>query len=137
MYKNIMVPVDLSHADQLGKALATAADLARLYNAKLSAVGVVSTAPGPVAHDPVEYTAKLRDFCSDLTDKHGVTFEAVSVTSHDPAVDLDDRLKQTAEELGVDLVVMASHVPGFLDHFFASKAGYLATHVAISVFIVR
>lgn len=137
MYKNIMVPVDLSHADRLDKALATAADLARLYSARLHAVGVVATAPGPVAHDPVEFTAKLKSFCSDQSDRHGVTFEAVSMTSHDPAVDLDDRLKSAAEELNADLVVMASHVPTFRDHFFSSNAGYLATHVNISVFIVR
>ncbi|WP_299870577.1 universal stress protein [uncultured Hoeflea sp.] len=137
MYKTIMVPVDLSHADRLEKALATAADLTRLYSAKLHAVGVVSTAPGPVAHDPAEYTRKLEAFCTEQSDRHGVAFEAVSVTSHDPAVDLDDRLKSAAEELGADLVVMASHVPTFRDHFFSSNAGYLATHVNISVFIVR
>jgi hypothetical protein len=32
MYKKIMVPVDLVHADKLALALDTAANLAKLYN---------------------------------------------------------------------------------------------------------
>lgn len=137
MYNTIMVPVDMSHTERLDKALATAAGLARLYDAKLHAVGVVSTAPGAVSHDPVEFTRKLEAFCAEQSGRHNATFEAVSVTSHDPAVDLDGRLKSAAEELKADLVVMASHVPTFRDHFFSSNAGYLASHMDISVFIVR
>lgn len=137
MFKHIMVPVDLGHADKLDKALAIAADLARLYNASLTVAGVVSTAPGPVGHNPAEYAARLGDFAQAQTDKRGIACKPLALTSHDPAVDLDQRLKQAAEETGTDLVVMASHVPGFRDHFFGSNAGYLATHLGISVFIVR
>ncbi|WP_322989031.1 MULTISPECIES: universal stress protein [unclassified Hoeflea] len=137
MYSKIMVPVDLTHAVQLEKALTTAADLAKLYNSSVTIVGVAGAEPGPVSHNPKEFAAKLDAFASDQSVRHGVTFAAMAKTSHDPAVDLDFRLKEAAEELGADLVVMASHVPGFLDHFFSSKAGYLASHVGISVFIIR
>jgi nucleotide-binding universal stress UspA family protein len=137
MYKNIMVPVDLSHADQLDKAIATAATLGRLYGSRMSIVGVTSSAPGAAGHNPEEHARKLNAFTAEQSSRHGAPFESVPLTSHDPGVDLDDRLKQAAEELGADLVVMASHVPGFLDHFFSSRAGYLASHVGISVFIVR
>lgn len=137
MFKHIMVPVDLDHADKLDKALKTAADLARLYNATLTVAGVVSTAPGHGVHNPAEYEARLGGFAQAQTDKHGIAFKPLVMTSHDPAVDLDLRLKQAAGEAGTDLVVMASHVPGFRDHFFGSNAGYLATHMSISIFIVR
>ncbi|MCY0094472.1 universal stress protein [Hoeflea ulvae] len=137
MFKHIMVPVDLDHADQLDKALAAAADLARLYSASVTVAGVASSAPGKSAHNPAEYQVRLQDFAQAQTEKHGVTFMPLAVTSHDPAVDLDIRLKQAAEETGTDLVVMASHVPSFRDHFFGSNAGYLATHMRISVFVVR
>lgn len=137
MYKNIMVPVDLSHADQLEKAIATAATLGRLYGSRMSIVGVTSSAPGAAGHNPEEYASKLDAYAAEQSSKHGTAFESVPLTSHDPGVDLDERLKLAAEDLGADLVVMASHVPGFLDHFFSSRAGYLASHVGISVFIVR
>lgn len=137
MYKNIMVPVDLSHTEQVEKAISTAATLGRLYGSKLSIVGVTSTAPGAAGHNPPEHAERLNAFCAEQSTKHGTPFHSVPLISHDPGTDLDDRLKEAAEELGADLVVMASHVPGFLDHFFSSRAGYLASHVAISVFIVR
>lgn len=137
MYSTIMVPVDLEHTNQLGKAIATAADLAKHYKASLHVVGVTSSAPGAVAHNPDEYAEKLQQFAADQTSAHGIEFAAKAMISPDPAVDLDDTLKKAASELSADLVVMASHVPGFIDYIFASRAGYLASHSDLSVFVVR
>jgi nucleotide-binding universal stress UspA family protein len=137
MYQKIMIPVDLAHADKLEKALATSTDLAKLYNGELFVVGVTSSAPGVVAHNPTEYAQKLEAFAAEQTKQRGVPFAAKAVTSPDPAIDLDDALKATAAEIGADLVVMASHVPGFMEHIIASRAGYLASHTGISVFVVR
>ena len=69
--------------------------------------------------------------------KLGVGFEAHTETSHDPTIDLDDVLEKASEKLGADLIVMASHVPGFAERIFASNAGYLASHSHASVFVVR
>jgi nucleotide-binding universal stress UspA family protein len=137
MYKTLMVPVDLEHAETLEKALAVAADLAMHYHAELYAVGVTHAAPGAVAHNPSEYAQKLEAFAADQTAKHGVDFKAKAMVSHDPAVDLDDTLKQAATDINADLVVMASHVPGFFDYIFSSRAGYLTSHTSLSVFVVR
>ena len=112
MYKIIMIPVDLEHSATLEKALATGADLAKHYHAELYAVGVTHAAPGAVAHNPSEYAQKLEAFAADQTAKYGVDFRAKAMVSHDPAADLDDTLEQAASEIGADLVVMASHVPG-------------------------
>ena len=137
MYKTIMVPVDLEHPDQLKKALATGADLAKHYDAELYAVGVTSSAPGALAHNPSEYAERLEAFADQQTSLHGVRLQAKAMVSNDPAVDLDDTLKKAGSEIGADLVVMASHVPGFLDYIFAPRAGYLASHSDLSVFVVR
>ena len=137
MYKTIMIPVDLEHADQLEKALSIGADLAEHYGAELVAVGVTASAPGAAAHNPAEYAAKLDAFAADQTVAHGVGFKAKAMVSHDPAVDLDATLQKAGSEIGADLVVMASHVPGFIDYIFSSRAGYLAAHADISVFVVR
>ena len=63
--------------------------------------------------------------------------EAKAVTSHDPAVDIDDTLEKAADEIGADLVIMASHIPGMMEYVIASRAGYLASHSSRSVFVVR
>ncbi|MEL6964472.1 MAG: universal stress protein [Pseudomonadota bacterium] len=137
MYKLIMIPVDLEHADTLEKALEVGSVLAKHYEAELYIVGVTHAAPGAVAHNPLEYAEKLQAFAADQTAKHGIDFKSKAVVSHDPAVDLDDKLMQVASDIRADLIVMASHIPGFLDYVFASKAGYLASHSNLSVFIVR
>ena len=64
MYTHIMVPVDLAHTETLGKALQTAADLAKHYSCPVTYVGVTMSAPTSVAHNPEEFAAKLETFVS-------------------------------------------------------------------------
>ncbi len=132
-----MAPVDLGHLDRIRKALAASADLATHYRIPVCYVGVTTAAPGPIAHTPREFTAKLKRFAEDQAATHGIETEAKACISHDPSVDLEDTLMKAIEEIGADLVVAGSHVPGFADHIFASHSGYLAAHTSISVFIVR
>jgi nucleotide-binding universal stress UspA family protein len=137
MFKNIMVPVDLTHLEHLERTLSVAADLAKHYAADLYCVGVTTSMPGPVAHNPSEYAEKLAAFAKQESEKQGIEIKAQAYSSHDPAVDLDDTLMKAAGELGIDLAVMGSHQPGLPEHIFASNAGYLASHAAISVLVVR
>jgi nucleotide-binding universal stress UspA family protein len=138
MYKKIMIPVDLAHTERLDKALTTAADLSKHYGIPVCYVAVTSTAPGPVAHTPEEFAQKLEAFAQDQNrrlDLHAA--ESHAIVSHDPAVDLDEKLLQAAHQNGCDLVVMASHVPGLPEHIFASNAGAVAAHADMSVFVIR
>lgn len=137
MYKNILVPVDLDHVERLDKALSTAADLAKRYGSPVCYVGVTAATPGPVAHNPQEYTGKLAAFAKEQAARHGIEASAKTVVSHDPAVDLDQTLMHAVDEVGADLVVMASHLPGLPEHVFATNAGYLANHARVSVFVIR
>ncbi|TFF21750.1 universal stress protein [Jiella endophytica] len=137
MYKKILVPVDLSHVRTLDKALKTAAELARLYGAELSYLGVTSSSPGPVAHTPEEFEEKLTAFAAQRAHEDGVSASAESQVVPDPARDLNHVLLAAVEKSGADLVVMASHRPGFPEHFFASHAGHVASHAKVSVMVVR
>ena len=135
MFKSIMVPVDLAHADKLSNAIDVARDLATHYGAKLVFVGVTASTPGPVAHNPEEFRGKLEAFAREA----GGDADATShmIVSHDPTADMDDKLEAAIPELGADLVVMASHVPGIADMLVPSHGGSLARHAGISVFLVR
>lgn len=137
MYKQIMVPVDLSHTEHLGKALATAGGLSNIFSAPICYVGVTTNTPSDVAHTPAEFARKLEAFASGQASEHGITATSKAYTSHDPTIDLDDYLKKAVHETGADLVVMASHIPGMLERVWASHAGWLATHSGVSFFIVR
>lgn len=137
MFKKIMVPVDLAHTDALDKALTVAADLSRHYNAPIAYVGVTGTAPSEAAGSDVEYKVKLAAFAADQASKRGIQASADTVVSHDPAAELHSILLKEYNNIGADLVVMASHMPGVLDHIFSSNAGHLASHADVSVVVVR
>ncbi|HKL62600.1 MAG TPA: universal stress protein [Woeseiaceae bacterium] len=137
LYRHIGVPVDMAHREKLGKALTTAMELARCYDARVTLVAVTSPAPGEAAHNPKEFRAKLAAFAAELAEDAGVPVDAQTEVIGDPAADLDKALDRQFHELGVDLVVMASHVPGFREYIFHSNAGFLASHTDLSVFVVR
>jgi nucleotide-binding universal stress UspA family protein len=137
MFRRIMTPVDLAHADKLGRSLQTAALLARAEGGTVTYVSVTGNLPGSVAHNPAEFEQKLHAFARGQATAHGIATAAHAIVSHDPTADLDDKLLHAAEELRADVVVMASHPPGFADHFLPSHGGKLATHAKASVFVVR
>ena len=137
MYAKIMVPVDLAHIERLDKAITTATDLAKHYRIPICFVGVTMGSPTEVAHNPREYAEKLEAFGTAQSSAHGLEIETAAYPSHDPAVDLDKVLIAAAKDKDADLIVMASHIPGFIEHIFASNAGAVATHADVSVFVVR
>ncbi|MEO1016843.1 MAG: universal stress protein [Pseudomonadota bacterium] len=137
MYQKIMVPIDLAHIDRLGKALKTASDFARQHDIGVCYVGVSMETPSSVAHNPKEYGEKLAAFAKAQRDEFGIETTAKPLFSHDLATDLDRVLIKAIDEIGADLVIMASHMPGLAEHFITSNAGYIATHAKVSVFVVR
>lgn len=137
MFKGIMAPVDLAHVDRLAAALDCAADLARHYGVPIVYVGVTSSAPSKVAHNPQEFGQKLGAFAEQQAAKHGVQASAHTAIAHDPTTDVDDALMRAIGETGSDLVVMASHVPNALDYIWPSNGGKLAEHAKCSVMVVR
>lgn len=132
-----MVPVDLGHIDRLGKALRTAADLAKHYGIPVYYVGVTTETPGPIAHTPAEFATKLEAFGQEQAAKHGHSASTKAYASHDLTIDLDDTLLKAVHETGSDLVVMASHIPDLVDHVWPSNGGKIASHSDASVFVVR
>lgn len=137
MYSRIMVPVDLEHAETLDKALSTAADLAKHYDASVTYVAVTSAAPGSVAHNPKEFRAKLDAFATAQGTRHGLRTQGRAEISHDPSVDLDPTLLKAADAIGADLIVMQSHIPGLADHLWPSNGGKIARQAKCSVMVVR
>lgn len=137
MFSRIMVPVDLVHVGHLKRALRVAADLGRLYQIEVCYVAVTAPVPGPAAHNPQEFAAKLAALANNEASVHGHKATSHSIVSHDPAADLDKSLMKACEEINADLVVMASHVPGVADYLFPSHGGEMARHAGVSVMVVR
>ena len=137
MYKNIMVPVDMEHLDQLAKSLDVAAEMSKQHKAPICYVGVTGSQPSAVAHNTEEFEKKLADFANEQGKKHGLEATSKSFVGHDLVADVDDVLLKAIDELNPDLVVMASHAPKITDYVWPSNGGKVAAHAATSVFLVR
>ena len=137
MFQKIMAPVDLAHVERLGTALDCAADLAKHWGVPIVYVGVTSSAPSQLAHNPEEFGQKLGAFAEQEAAKRGIQASAHTVIAHDPTTEIDDALLRAIGETSADLVVMASHVPNVMDYIWPSNGGKLAEHAKCSVMVVR
>ena len=137
MFRHILVPVDLLHLDKLDRALAVAAEEARLRGARVTYVSVSISAPSRVASGPDAFRKKLERFAADQARHHSIDTNAQALFSNDPSTDVDDTLLKAIEDLGADLVIMASHTPGIAEYFWPSNGGKIASHSKASVFLVR
>jgi nucleotide-binding universal stress UspA family protein len=139
MYHKILVPVDLAHTEKMPKALNTAIDIAKHYNATLCYIAVTNTAPSAAAHNTGELAEKLDTFAQEQGKSHGIVTDSKVISTPDTAVELEKRLLEAIKETGVDLVIMASHPPGIGDklHILHSNSANIVKHSDVSVFVVR
>jgi nucleotide-binding universal stress UspA family protein len=138
MYSRILVPVDLDNADMLAKALDLAGQTAKQNNAEVIYVDVVDAVPTMSARTEGERVAdRLRNFALEQATRHGISTTGEITLRSDLHLNVGSDIVKTANEIDCDLIIMASHVPGFKDHIFSSNAGYVASHAPMSVYVVR
>lgn len=138
MFSRILVPVDLDNADKLTDALALAAKTATESNATVHYVGVVDAVPTISARTEGDrMSERLTEFAAAQAKAQGIKTAAHVVLRGDLHLNLGKDIVSAAKDTECDLIIMASHVPGLKEHIFASHAGYVASHAAMSVFVVR
>ena len=139
MFGKIMIPVDLQHVEKIELSLKIAAELAERYDAVLYYVGVAGRVPSRAARSPEQFERELRAFAEAQGEKFGIRTDSKTMHSTDVPVELIDRLLEAQEEIGADLIVMASHVPGVPDrlHLIPSNSAKVVRRANCSVFVVR
>jgi len=137
MFQHILVPIDLAYKEQWTRAIAVAADQARHYGATITLVSVTGGIQGKVSHSSERYAGLLAEFAAEIADQQGVEVHSRVYDVPDPSVEVDAKLLEVIAEIGADLVVMATHQPGWLEYLVNSHGGRLASHAPVSVFVVR
>jgi nucleotide-binding universal stress UspA family protein len=137
MFERIMVPVDLAEKESWAHGVAIACDLAQLYGAQLTLVSVSGGLQGKVSHSSEEYGRRLALYADEIAAARGVEVGSRSYDVPDPSVEVDQKLIEAIGDLQADLVVMASHRPGWVEYLVNSHGGRMARHAPVSVFIVR
>lgn len=140
MFSKIMVPVDLAHLDAISRALEVAAALSKLHGAPIIYVGVFDKVPTSAARTREERVAQMRNLAQSEAQTRGFdaqNAQSLAIFSDDPGADLGAELLRAIDTLNIDLVVMGSHIPGWVEYLLSSNAGYIAAHAPVSVFVVR
>ena len=135
MYKNILVPMALDHEHKVGGAI----DIARKLldeGGKIIALHVIEAIPQYAAvHLPDNFQEKrhaeaMASLKAELGGAPEVT--TVVVTGH-----AGRTINDYAEQHDCDCIIVASHRPGFKDHFLGSTAAWVVRHSECSVHVIR
>lgn len=136
MYKTILVPIDLAHAEK-GKPMIDVARKLADKGGQIVLINVVDDIPtfvaaelpaGMLKQTKEDAHARLKAMLKAGGVKGGV--EVRSGTAHTAILSI-------AEEKNADLVIVASHKPGLEDYLLGSTAARVVRHAKCSVLVVR
>ncbi len=136
MYSKILVPIHLGEAGKAKLMLDAARQLADA-GAAIVLVNVVEEVPAYVAAElPRGLMESSREEAvrrlEELAGREGIA-ATVDVRIGHPA----STILAAAEEHGSDVIIIASHRPGFQDYLIGSTAGRVVRHAPCSVLVIR
>lgn len=140
MFKNILVPIDVTHAESSELTLNAVAKLADSSGAKLTLLNVVADVPNLVAVQlPEDFSEKAeaaaRDQLGSIAKSCGLV-EGAYETAVGSGPPYHEILAQ-ATKMGADLIVVASHRPELSDYLLGTVAARVVRHAKCSVLVVR
>ena len=138
MYANVLVPIDLEHKDQARTMIRTALAIAD-DGTKLTLLFVMPEMPAVVGlHLPEGSTEKARVDAEDQLQELAKDNNAPQTTSIVTAIGRPHhKILEMAEHHRIDLIVIASHQPGFADYLLGSVAASVVRHAKCSVHVIR
>jgi len=136
MYKTILVPVDMSHIEE-GKSTIEIAKKHSDQDTRIVLLHVIEEPPkwaqAQLPDDLLENSRRsIKAEIQSIADASSVSAD-VEIHSGHPYKSILDK----AEELDADLIIIASHKPGFQDYLLGSTAAKVVRHAPCSVLVVR
>lgn len=142
MFNCVLLTVDLNHAASWEKALPQAVELVRASNGTLHVMSVVPDTGSPLVDGffPTDFETRALGAASAALDDlvaHHVP-AGIKVQQHLAFGTLHTKVLNTIDEIGCDLVVMASHQPDRVREFLVgSNADRVVRRSPVSVLVVR
>jgi nucleotide-binding universal stress UspA family protein len=141
MYRNILVPVDLSDKHSWRKALPTAISLCETFEAKLHLMTVVPDFGLPMVGQffPEGYEAKLRQQAARQLKEFAAQQVPGAIECRRIVAEgkVYQEILKAADAIKADLIVMGSHRPELADYLLGPNAGKVVRHARCSVMVVR
>lgn len=140
MFKNIVVPVDLSDLAFAKKAIDVGVSMARASDGALRLVTVMPLTPVMLAeYVPPDFDEQQRSSTEEqiaqVARETGLPPHKVSTSVRQGGI--YHEIIEAAKEFGCDLIVMSSHRPAMRTYFLGSNAGHVVRYATCSVLVVR
>ena len=141
MYRNVLVPVDLSDKHSWRKALPTAISLCETFEAKLHLITVVPDFGLPMVGQffPEGYEAKLRQQAARQLKEFAAQQVPGEIECRRIVAEgkIYQEILKAADAIKADLIVMGSHRPELADYLLGPNADKVTRHAQCSVMVVR
>ena len=143
MFKQILVPIDLTDADHAKPAIAIAVSTAKQSGGTLRLINVLPLTPAMLAeYVPPDFDVQQHKAANDalaiVCKETGLDGARVSSTVRQG--DVHQEILEEAAAMNADLIVMSSHrpqKPGLRSYFLNSNAGHVVRYAKCSVLVVR
>jgi universal stress protein G len=143
MYKQILVPIDLSDPELAKPAIANAVMMAQQTNGTMRLVNVLPLTPVMLAeYVPPDFEVQQRKAAEDaiaiIAKESGLEPSRVSATVRQGGI--YQEILEEASSISADLIVMSSHRPqrhAVRTYFLGSNAGHVVRYAKCSVLVVR
>ena len=143
MYKQILVPIDLSDPELAKPAIANAVVMARQTDGTIRLVNVLPLTPVMLAeYVPPDFEVQQRKAAEDalaiVVQEIGLPSGRVSWTVRQGGI--YQEILDEANSMQPDLIVMSSHRPqrhAVRTYFLGSNAGHVVRYAKCSVLVVR
>jgi len=136
MYKQILVPVDMSHKDR-GRSMVEVAKNLADDAAKITLISIVEDVPSYVM---VQLPEDVIEDTKEYSRKELAAIAAAAGIEADIEVGrgrAHSAILSYADEIAADLIIVASHQPGLQDYLLGSTAGRVVRHANCSVLVAR
>ena len=136
MFKTVLLPVDVAHLDEGRKTLDVALTIAS-PDAAIILLYVMEDIPNWTDLDlPPDFKKnsmlKARKALESIAESTDRTLKLEVRTGHAYSTILKE-----AEEMNVDLIILASHKPGLKEYFIGSNTSKVVNHANCSVVVLR
>jgi nucleotide-binding universal stress UspA family protein len=140
MYKQILVPVDLTDTSLAKPALDAALGMARISGGSIRLLNVLPMTPVMLAeYVPPDFDVQQRQSAEEalaqVAKESGLEPARISATVRQGGI--YHEILEEAQAIGADLIVMSSHRPAMRTYFLGSNAGHVVRYAKCSVLVVR
>jgi len=141
MYKHILLPLDLNSESSWIKALPTAVELCRTFEATLHLMTVVPDFGMSIVSQyfPAGTEERMKTDAAERLREFARAHVSAGIKVQDVVAkgSIYREVLQAANDLEIDLIVMGSHRPEASDYLLGANAGRVVRHAKCSVMVVR